>query len=327
MKRLLCLLLLFTLPALAQDRRELAENNPVAIVSLTQGQAEIRHVGGDWRAVYWLDLLRPEDEIRTADDGKVMVNFFHDDHREIIDPSTEAKMAFRDVKFTQGQVRKAAARDRAVTEIPIPYMLMRELNRPEFELAGEADAMEREKIFLSAYVKAEAFPPVWFWSNSGTPPYKFQMFNEWDEFLYESKTNDTRFKFPYDGPFNMAKNSLYKWQVTDANDNIIVRKYSFILLTQLHSREVARAEKRFDELDRAGKLLQSDYTDLFLLYTQRKMIDKYLHLLQQMSEKDPENPIIYRGLVRAYLAKGCPAHAEEARQREIQLGGVDPIKD
>jgi DNA-binding transcriptional activator of the SARP family len=73
--------------------------------------------------------------------------------------------------------------------------------------------------------------------------------------------------------------------------------------------------------------MQTDYTDLFLLYTQRKMIDKYLHLLQQMVDLDPENPILYRALVRAYLSKGCPAHALQARERELQLGGSDPIRD
>lgn len=316
-------------PVVAQDRGELSQNNPVAIASLVQGEAEIKHVDGEWRAIYWLDLLRPEDEIRTAGDGKVVLTFFHDDHMEIIDPGTDARMAFRNVTQTSpgGQVRVDRPRDRAVTEIPIPYMLMRELYQEEFQQAQEPGAYDKEKVFLGSWIKANAFPPVFNWSNTGAAGYKFQLFNEWDEFLYEKDTAENRFKYPYQGPFQLAKNSLYKWQVTDNQDNIVVRKYPFVLLTTLHAREVERAEKRFDNLVAEGKVMKTHYTDMFLLYLQRKMIDKYLHLLQQMSDIDPENPVIWRGLVRAYLSKGCPAHALEARERELQLGGVDPIKD
>lgn len=326
----LFLLMLMLQPALAQDRSELAENNPVAIVALTQGQTEIKHVDGEWRPIYWMDLLRPEDQIRTAEDGKVVVTFFHDDHQEVVDPNTEGRTKFREITKTsdQGEIRKTRPLDRSVSEIPIPYMLMRRLYREEFKQADEADALEKEKVFLAAYVKAEAYPPVFIWKEEAGPtPYKFQMFNEWDEFLYENKTNDRRFKYPYRGPFNMQKNSLYRWQVTDAQDNIVVRKYAFVLLTLPHSREIARREKVFNQAKDDGKLMKNDYVDLFLLYNQRKMIDKSLHLLQQMSEMDPENPVIYRALVRAYLAKGCPAHALQAHERELQLGGTDPIKE
>ena len=322
-------LLLTPLLSWAQDRGELAKNNPVAVVALTYGETELKHVDGDWRPLYWMDLIRPEDEIRCADNGKVVLTFFHDDHQEVLEPMTEVKVSFRNVEklSEEGNVRKSRPLDRAVTEIPIPYMLMRGLYRKEFEKADEPGAMEREKIFLGSYVKAHAYPPVFVWSDAGVKPYKFQMFNEWDEFLYENKSNETRFKFPYRGPFNMQKNSLYRWQVTDANDNIMVRKYSFVLLTLPHSREVASREKAFERARKNNKLLPSDYADLFLLYNQRKLVDKSLRLLQKMSDMDPENPVLYRALVRAYLAKGCPAHALEAHGRELQLGGVDPIKD
>jgi hypothetical protein len=37
--------------------------------------------------------------------------------------------------------------------------------------------------------------------------------------------------------------------------------------------------------------------------------------------------MIHRALVRAYLAKGCPAHAQEALDKELQLNGADPMFD
>ena len=163
--------------------------------------------------------------------------------------------------------------------------------------------------------------------ESGAQNYKLQLFNEWDEFLYEKETSENRFKYPYRSDFQLAKNSLYKWQVTDENDQIVVRRYPFVLLTTLHARELERAETRYDNLERAGKATQADQTDLFLLYVQRRMIDKYLHTLEKMAKQDYENPVIHRGLVRAYLAKGAPAHAWQALETERSYGGVDEVRD
>lgn len=314
--------------SIAQDSRELGKNPPVAIVGLSQGVAEIQRPGGEWIPAYWLTLVHPEDQLRTENDGKLVLTYFHDQHREVVAPNTEVKTGFRDLKklSSEGEVRKDRPKDRSVSEIPIPYLFVRQLTEQEFAGADQAEELEREKTFLSSYVKADAFPPVWDWSDTGASVYKIQLFNEWDEFLYEKETKESRYKYPYQPDFRLAKNSLYKWQVLDNSDSIVVRKYPFVLLTTLHAREVQRAEKRFANLKRAGKATTADQTDLFLLYVQRKMIDKYLHSLQSMAEQDHQNPMIHRGLVRAYLAKGAPAHALQALETERSYGGVDEVR-
>ena len=315
-------------PVLAQDKVELANNNPVAIVSLVQGDVEIKHPEGEWQPAYWLTLLRPEDQLRTPDKGKILVDFFSDDHLEVLDPSTQAKVAFRSMTKIEGNgLRRQQARDRAVSEIPIPYMLERKLSNLEMAGASEPDAMEKETVYLGATVWPELFPPVWQWKKVPAPMYRLQLFNEWDEVIYETKPKENRFKFPYHGPFNLAKNSKYFWQVLTPDDQIVVRKYPFTLLTTLHARELLRREKAFEQLKKSGKAMQNQYTDMFLLYNNRKLIDRLLALLLQMSNQDPENPMIYRALVRAYLAKGCPAHAQQALDKELQLNGVDPLAD
>lgn len=321
-------ILLATQSALSQDSFELSETPPVAIVALSQGSAQIKHPGGDWGPAYWLTLVRPEDQIRTSNDGKIVLTFFHDYHREVVEPDTEGKVGFRATSKTggSGEIRQDRPKDRGVTEIPIPYLLIRQLTAAEFAAAQEANAREREQTFLSSYVKAEAFPPVFVWRDTGAQKYKLQLFNEWDEFLYETETSETRFKFPYRAPFQLAKNSLYKWQVTDENDQIVVRRYPFVLLTTLHSRELERAEARFARLENENKATQADQTDLFLLYVQRKMVDKYLHSLERMAREDHQNPVIHRGLVRAYLAKGAPAHAWQSLETERSYGGVDEVR-
>lgn len=315
--------------AAAQDSRELSQNPPVAIVALSQGYAQIQSPEGDWRPAHWMTLVFPEDKLRTEGDGKLVVTYFHDQHREVVGPDTEAKTGFRALSrlSEEGQIDKQRAKDRNVAEIPIPYLFLRQLDKKEFEGAQDEQELEREKVFLSSYVKSEAFPPVFVWSDTGAESYRLQLFNEWDEFIFEKPVTETRYKYPYRPDFRLAKNSLYKWQVTDHQDNIVVRKYPFVLLTSLHAREVERAEKRHAQLEASGKLTQADEADLFLLYVQRKMIDKYLHQLQRMSRKDPQNPVLYKGLVRAYLSKGAPAHAWQALQMERDYGGVDELRD
>jgi len=324
-----CIGLAVSLAGLAQDRGELAKNNPVAIISLVQGDVEIKRPDGEWQPAYWMTLLRPEDQLRTPDKGKVLVDFFSDDHLEAIDANTEAKVAFKSLTKVQGQggVRREQARDRAVVEIPIPYMLERKLYSKDLAGASEPEALEKEKVYLGAAVWPELFPPVFQWKKVNAPLYRLQLFNEWDEVIYETKVKENRFKFPYHGPFNLAKNSQYLWQVLTPDDQIVVRKYAFTLLTTPHARELARVERRFEQTKNAGKAMQNHYTDMFIHYNNRKLIDRLLGLLLQMSKKDPENPMIYRALVRVYLAKGCPAHAQQALDKELQLNGVDPLFD
>lgn len=318
------------LTALAQDNQELSENLPVCIVSSVEGDCEIKRLNGDWRPVYWLDLVRPQDHLRAGGGrSKVVVNFFFDDHLEIVDPDSEAEVAFKNLKKVSegGSVRRDEARDRSRATIDIPYMFLRRLKAQDFLLAEEPGAVEKEKLFMLAFVNNKAYPPVFQWGKvAGVMNYRIQLFNEWDEFLYEASTKEIRWKFPHRGPFNLQKASLYQWQILTPGDDIVVRKYKFYQLTQLQAREVERAQKRFNELKRTKKLNRTHYADLFLLYNRLSMVDERLHLLEEMVQIDPENPVLYRGLVRAYLDKGCPAHALEAQRREIQLGGIDDIE-
>lgn len=332
MRALFCLFMALLLPALAQNTTELSENNPVCIVTSVEGQtAEIKRPEGDWRPVYWMDLLRPQDQIRTAEGSKIIVNFFFDDHLEIVDPDSSAQVEFKNLSRLgeSGSVRRDAARDRSRATIDIPYMFMRKLKGQDFLLATEPNALENEKLFLQASVTNWTYPCVFQWGKvPGTPQYRVQLFNEWDEFLQEFNSKDVRWKFPYQGPFQLQKSGLYQWQVLTpvSNEQIVVRKYKFYVLTQLQAREYERAAKRLAELKRVKKVTRTNYTDMFLLVNRLNMVDERLRLLREMSNIDPENPRIYRGLVRAYLDKGCPAHANEALQRELQLGGSDDIE-
>src|SRR5690606_23798002 len=148
--------------AQTSGQTELAQNNPVAIVAQVLGDAQIKHVDGDWRPAYWLDLLRPEDQIQTGDNGKVVALFFFNDHLEIVDPNSEAKVAFKNIQANSGTVRQHKPKGRDVASVDIPYMLMRRLKVVDFAQADDPDAYAKEEIFLSGWVKNTAYPPVFY---------------------------------------------------------------------------------------------------------------------------------------------------------------------
>lgn len=321
-------LALLASPAGAQtsEQQELAQNNPVAVVAQVLGDAQVKHVDSDWRPVYWLDLLRPEDQIQTSSGGKVVTLFFFDDHLEIVDPESEAKVAFKNIQAASGKVRRHEPQGRTKAQVDIPYMLLRRLRVADFAQADEEGAYEKEETFLSAWVKNTAYPPVFYCKDLKLPKYRFQLFNEWDEFLYEGVSREPKFKYPYSGVQQLTKNGLYYWQVLGPDDSIVVRKYPFRVLTQPLATLVERSEKRYEALKKKKQASTIDTTDMFLLYNTLNLVDKNIHLLQDMIKQDPENPILYRALVRAYLTRGCPAHAKEALDKETALGAVDPIE-
>lgn len=83
--------------------------------------------------------------------------------------------------------------------------------------------------------------------------------------------------------------------------------------------------QRFEGRRKRGVLERSDYTDLLLASAQLMQVDEVLRLCREMATLDERNPRVFRALVRAYLIRGCPAHAREARETELKLGGLDPI--
>jgi len=153
----------------ASEQEELAQNMPVAIVSQVLGQAQVKNVNGDWRPLYLLELLRPEDQIQTTDNGKVVVLFFFDNHLEVIDPTGQAKVAFKNLQSDTGSVRRAETRNRSRGQVEIPYMLLRRLRVADFTQADEPGAYEKEEVFLSAWVKATTSPPVFYCKDLQLP--------------------------------------------------------------------------------------------------------------------------------------------------------------
>lgn len=312
----------------AKVARELEENLPVAIVATNFQNVEIQLPKQEWRKCYLLDLLPPETKFRVAQGAKLSIIYFFDQHMEIAREGSEGVISFKTISPYNGQVDKLRP-DTSVQSIDIPYMLFVKLKKDAYKQMNDPGEEEKEKMFLSSWVKNWTFPPVFYWYNVNTPPYRVQLFNENDEFIYEKESTVAEFKYPYSDPELTKGTALYYWQVLTPSNDLMVRKCPFKILTLYQARDVLKKEKEFERYlkERPEEFDSVAYTEMFLLYTRYTCWDKLLHLCDEMKDRDPQNPIIYNLLARLYLIKGCPLYSFRAHEKSKQLGSTDEILD
>ena len=310
----------------APDAQELAANQPVAVVSLVWGAVTIKHVNGDYRPAQWLDPVYPQDFLKTSGPGsKLLVTYFFDNHQEVLASDCEAQAGFRNITAKTGPaVRQDRARNPFGTGMDNPFVYTRKLFASDFQGADDPDALAREKTFLKAVVKP-TWPPAFSWpAVPGVAQYKLHLFDTTDRFLVGATVKGTSYKAFKE--FNDAsKGSTFVWQVMTPDNQIVVRKYPFMVLTRPLASWLSSISRDFHAKQKAGKLERSDYTDFLLVSAQLMQVDDVVSLCQKMAQMDPKNPRVLRALTRAYLTRGCPAMARQAHEAEVQLGGVDPI--
>jgi hypothetical protein len=73
---LLCGLGFASTPSVDQHKAAFVQLVPVrGVVTFSEGKVEIRRQGGDWEALYSADRVRPDDSLRTADDGRAEISW------------------------------------------------------------------------------------------------------------------------------------------------------------------------------------------------------------------------------------------------------------
>ncbi len=312
--------------AQAQDAQELAANPPVAVVSLVWGEVTIKHLNGDYKPAQWLDPVYPQDYLKTTGPGsKLLVTFFFDNHQEVLASDTEAQVTFKTINAQTGPaIRKDKARNPFGKGMENPFVYTRKLADADFKGADEPGALEREKAFLQAKVKP-TWPPTFSWGKvPGVAKYKIQFFDTTNQFLADATVPGATYK-AFKEFSDASKGSIFLWQVLTPDEQIVVRKYPFMILTRPLQAWLGDIRNSFQRKRKAGKLERSDYTDYLLASAQLMQVDDVVALTREMARMDPKNPRVFRALVRAYATRGCPALARQALDTELQLGGVDPI--
>lgn len=315
--------------ASAKIARDINDNLPVAIVGTNFDNVEIQLPNKEWRKCYLLDLLPPQTKFRVNKGGKLSIIYFFDDHTEVAREGAEGTVSFNTISPYTGNVDKLKPKSLTPDTVDIPYILFVKLRKDMYKQVNDPGEEDKEKMFLSAWVKNWTFPPVFYWYNVNNPPYRVQLFNENDEFLYEKEAMTPTFKYPYSDPELTKGTKLYFWQVLTPSSDVIVRKYPFKVLTLYQARDVLRREKEFEFLKAKnnGKFDSLAYTEMFLLYVKYTCWDKLLHLCDDIKGYDQKNPVVCDLLARLYLLKGCPIYSLKSHEQAKQLGSTDDIVD
>ena len=311
-------------PAHAQQNQDLASQKPVAIVAGAYGDAQIKIGDSDWRKSYALDLVPPTTQFKTGNDGRFVIIYLYDDHRELLAPNSTGTTDFRGLINTTGKASREPSKSGGM-EFSVPYITKLKLNQPQFANANSPGEMQRELDFMSSYVDVTRYPPIFHWRNAKMNPYSIQLFNESKQFIYGKRVSQPLYTFPTRAPFQLIKTGTYYWQVLGPQNQIIVAQYAFRLLTLPLVKYVAQQERVFDAVQAKQKGDTVSATELFLVLNHYKTLDKGIHLLQEWAKLEPTNPNVFRNLCRGYILKGCPLMAQQALQKEIQLGGNDPV--
>lgn len=315
LKKLLALwvLLWLSLPALA------AGDAPVAVISLVWGAVTIKHQNEDYKPARWLEPVFSGDQVKASGaDSKLLITFFSDNHQEVVGPDSEATA--QDTSMSGPSIRRDPARNPfGAGGVENPFVYTHRLIQADFQ--NPPNSYETEKLLLQARVRP-TFPPSLFWQKSNNSV--LQVYDYLGAPMWKKPLKTHSYVLTAAQAQAMPKGVNYWWEVTSGNTTLVA-KYPFKLLTRPQYKWFQEQRRSYDAKKAAHKLERSDWTDLLLICSQLNYIDESLDLLYKMAEMDPQNPAIYRAMTRVYLAKSCPVHAQKAHDKELELGGLDPV--
>ena len=299
---------------------------PVAVISLVWGVVTVKHADADYKPARWLEPIFPGDFVKTSGPGsKLLITFFNDNHQEVVSENVEASVATDRVTAPKGQVRRDKARNPfGAGGVDSPFVYTHKLVAADFAKAEVAGAYDVEERSLKASIKSH-FPPDFGWpSQAGASNYELQVNAPSLAFSWSKTLKANRYSMTQREAGGLSKGSNYTWQVS-ADGNPVVLPYPFKCLSLPQAKWLEEESTTFSGKRARKQLQRSDYTDYLLVCSQLTRVDEAYSLCREMAGMDSQNPRVFRALTRVFLLRGCPAHAKEAHDNELKLGGYDPV--
>jgi hypothetical protein len=279
---------------------------PVALVAQLNGQASVQHSGEHGvHRMFWLDLLYPQDHLTTGDNARVITLFFKDGHEQAVGPATTAQVSAQGLVGTH--VAPLTRPSAYAARYDVPSLLLHQVS----SRSGSHTAQElaREQTYLAGKVDNMIYPPAFSCRDLKLASYRFQIYDERGQLIYQKTVGSNHFRFPRTGKLHLLAGGYYQWEVLAPDGSPVVAQYPFSVLTRPQIAQIGSAESRV--LHKGGAATERDYAELFLTYQSVAVPDKMVHLLQKLMRVDPGNPNVRSALSQAYLLRGCPAHARD----------------
>lgn len=304
------------------------QGEPVAVISLVWGEVTVKHQDADYQPARWLEPIWEGDFVKTNGPGsKLLITFFNDNHQEVMPSDSVATVGMTGLNGQSGStIRVDRPRNPfGAGGVQNPFVYTHKLVKADFEGADAPGAYEAEEFAMQAWMNSSS-PARFSWPkdpNAASYTLQVQAAPGLD-FRWSKLLEESHYKMSQDEANAMTKGAVYKWSVL-SGDSVVIPPYNFLLLTLPQDKWLKEQADDFADKRKRGQLQRSDYTDYLLVCSQLLRVDNALSLMKEMAEMDPQNPRVFRALTRVYLLKNCPAHAKEAWNKEIQLGGVDQV--
>lgn len=310
-------------PACAQA----TQGAPVAVISLVWGVVTVKHTDGDYKPAMWLEPIYPQDLVKTAGPGsKLLITYFFDNHQEVLGVDSVATVGAKSLaSVSGGAIRVDKPRNPFGQGMENPFVYTMKLRPDIFKGADDPQAMARENGFLKSLVQP-TYPPTFSWQAvPGVKKYSVNFFDTTGATLGGATSTKATYQATQKQFSLMSLGQTFLYQVTAPGNVPVVARYAFMVLGKPQQNWLAEYRKDYLHKKKHGQIQRSDYTDILLVCAQLQQVDKATEICQEIARLNPKNPRVFRALTRAYLAKGCPAHAKRAYETQIQLGGIDPL--
>jgi hypothetical protein len=301
---------------------------PVAVISLVWGVVTVKHSNEDYKPARWLEPIFPGDFVKTVGPGsKLLITYFFDNHQEVMGQDSEAMVDKNGLASKSGPaIRKDRARNPfGVGGVQSPFVYTHRLVTPDFKKADDAGQLQAENGYLPTHVDSGsalrfAWPAV-----KGVKQYTFAISDATGNTVATMSSKTATCKVPPAKAGRMFFGTVYRWSVRTPDGRVVIPPTPFLYLSRPLEKWLAESRAKFDSLRKRKQLQRSDYTDFLLVCAQLVRVDDCIALTREIAAMDGKNPQAFRALTRALLAAGCPAHAKQAHDKEIELGGFDPV--
>jgi tetratricopeptide (TPR) repeat protein len=260
-----------------------------------------------WKAASMMQVLCGGDRVKTGKKSKMVLVFFKDNHREILQGEAQALVGEAGCRLEKG--KKAALTKEAtpqasrykVTAAVMPGR-MSKMNVIFMKSFGNAPVSLELK---SPSVTAASLPEFRWNTVKDADGYNFSLSADTGETVWQKELKTNGLIYPSSAP-GLERGRSYFWEVRALKENKILARGSgsFRLVSEADLAEVEEAEKMFRDSTKAKPDDATPYVLLGNVYIQKALYDKAVRLFEKMSAMRPNDLKCHEILADLYHALG-----------------------
>jgi hypothetical protein len=292
---------------------------PAAMVLATQGTVNIEHDGRPARRLGVMDLLRPGDQLTSADDGHATLVFLSDGHRERLRASARATVGEKECTPASAVERLDASHDLTGAHLASLRELARSARAGVGVLRGEPPPTPQAVTPMYGTTVISTRPTLSWPAAAGADSYTVELLRgDGRRLVWRETTRENRLPYPEQKPA-LHHAAKYLWRVTAHHDDDSGRRIvnsKFLVATQAEADDLARLRPLESSSNPADVLVAA------VGYEAHGVYDEALKLYEKLAKQSPDAAAFQSVLANYYERAGLPDWAKAARERAEKLEGA-----